>query len=458
VPAAEGPGSAAVPDAVDALEGSGTPPAPSVFALTDPATRRRWARAIAVSLGAVALAGFVTDAVAAAQLLDEAGPGWLALVWPIGGLGLLAAALMQSRFVDRFARLPMLTGLLVGYAAAFAVVGVLFATSAPNGLAAGLAWLLADQMNFLVPLVMWALAGDVFSAGQGVTTFPWISRLLFAGQIAGLAVAAVALALFDGPGLSLAWLLVIPPVVCVAVAIYLPRALRDATTGAGHGRDESSWQSVRDSIAYIRSLPSFEWLLWTSFAVLGAGIVIEFSFLDVAAAEIDGASDLQTFYAGTALIGFVACWLVQVVATPRLLRRWDVAPALAVLPAVTTLAAGVLIVGGATGSVVVAAVGVLLWRLPRWSLDGSARQAALATLPDERRARSAFLIDLVPLAVALIAVPIPIGLSRLVDERWAAPVVAAVLAIVAVVTVRGVRRHWDDTQLSWRLKRRQRLG
>jgi hypothetical protein len=149
---------------------------------------------------------------------------------------------------------------------------------------------------------------------------------------------------------------------------------------------------------------------------------------------------------------------VQVVATPRLLRRWDVAPSLAVLPAVTTLAALVLIVGGATGSVIVAAVGVLLWRLPRWSLDGSARQAALATLPDERRARSAFLIDLVPLAVALIAVPIAIGLSRLVDEQWVAPVVAAVLALVAVVTVRGVRRHWDDTQLSWRLKRRQRLG
>ncbi len=423
----------------------------------DGSERRRWAWSIALALGLVALAGFITDAVAAAQLLDDAGPGWLALVWPLGGLGLLAAAVVQSRYVDRFARLPMLRALFLAYAAAFGVVAILFASSAPTGLAAGAAWLLADQMNFLVPLVMWALAGDVFSAGQGMSTFPWISRLLFAGQIAGLAVAAVAPWIFDGPDWSLAWLLVVPPIVCVGVAVLLPRALRDATTGVGHGRIESVRQSLLDSISYIRSLPSFEWLLWTSFAVLGAGIVVEFSFLDVAASEIEGVGDLQTFYAGTALAGFVVCWLVQVFVTPRVLKRWNVAPALTVLPIFTVAGAAVLVGAGAAGSAALAVVGVLLWRLPRWSLDSSARQAALATLPDERRARSSFLIDLVPLAVALVLVPLPIGLARLTDTFWVAPLVAVVLAAVGTVTVRNVQRHWDDTQLSWRLKRRKRL-
>jgi AAA family ATP:ADP antiporter len=424
----------------------------------DPATRRGWARALALSLGALALAGFVTDAMAAGQLLDDAGPEWLAVVWPLGGIGLLAGTAIQARYVDRFARLPMLRTLCLGYAAAFIAVGVLFATSAPVAPAAALAWLLADQVNFLLPLVLWALAGDVFTAGQAVSTFPWISRLLFAGQIAGMAIAAAAPWVFDGPDLSLAWLLVIPVVVCIGVAIALPRALAGATTGAGHGRAESTRRSIADTVEFVRDLPSFRFLLLASFAALAAGVILEYSFLDIIASRIDGAGDVETFYAGTALAGFVACWIVQVTVTPRVLRRWGVAPALGVLPVVTTIAAAVMIVAGIADAAPTAAAAVLLWRLPRWSLDASARQAALATLPDERRARVSLLTDLFPFAVALLLVPIPILVGRLVGGYWAPAVISIALAAVAIVIVRGVARHWDATMLSWRLKRRRRLG
>jgi hypothetical protein len=428
------------------------------LAIADAATRRRWARGIAVSLGALAVAGLVTDAMAAAQLLDDAGPVWLAVVWPLGGLGLLAAAAVQSRFVDRFARLSMLRALLVAYAAAFGVAGLLFAVPAPTAVAAAFAWLLADQINFLVPLLVWALASDVFSAGQGLSTFPWISRFVFAGQVAGMAIAAVVGWWFDSAGSSLAWLLVIPIAVCAGVAVGLPRALRGATTGVGHGRVQSARESWKEALALVSGLGAFRWLLYTSLAVLAAGVVIEFSFLDVASARILGAADLQTFYATTALGGFMACWLIQATVTPTVLRRAGIASALAVLPVVTVVAATVMVVAGATFSVAAAVAGVLAWRLPRWSLDASARQAALATLPDERRARATFLIDLVPFAVALVVVPIPIGVGRLTDARWVPPVLAVALAAVAVVAVQQVRRRWDDTQLSWRLKRRKRLG
>jgi hypothetical protein len=449
-------------ESVRGVRSAASRPAPAAdgaaLSAADPRARRRWARALALSLGALALAGFVTDAVAAAQLLHGAGPGWLALVWPLGGLGLLAAAALQVRYVDRLARLPMLRTLCVCYAAGFVGVAVLFASTAPTALAAAVAWLLADQINFLLPLVLWALAGDVFTAGQGVNTFPWISRLLFAGQVAGMAIAAAAPRVFDGLDLSLAWLLAIPFVVCVAVAVALPRALREATTGAGHGRAESTRQSVARTIGLVRELPSFHALLWASFAVLAAGVTVEFAFLDIVATRIDGAGDVQTFYAGTALAGFLACWAVQVAVTPGVLRRWGVARALAVMPAMTAVAAVVMIAAGVDDTAAIAVAAVLLWRLPRWSLDASARQAALATLPDERRARVSLLTDLVPLAVALLLVPIPIGLARLTGERWVPAVIATGLSIVAIVAVRGVTRHWDATMLSWRLKRRHRLG
>ena len=31
----------------------------------------------------------------------------------------------------------------------------------------GLAWLLADQLNFLLPLLIWSLAGDEFNVAEG---------------------------------------------------------------------------------------------------------------------------------------------------------------------------------------------------------------------------------------------------------------------------------------------------
>jgi hypothetical protein len=109
-------------------------------------------------------------------------------------------------------------------------------------------------------------------------------------------------------------------------------------------------------------------------------------------------------------------------------------------------------------NVVVALVGLSLWRVVRKSLDASARQTAMATLPDERRTRSSVLLDLMPLSVGyLVFAPIAaFGLS--LDLLWFAPVVALALAVIAIVTSRRIIETWDTTQLSYRLKRRRRMG
>ena len=93
------------------------PPAPQVRARARGEIKATAAGPIAASLarladgagaGAGPLAGFLTEMVGASQMITLAGPGVLVVMYPLGGLGLVVLALLQFRFVDQQARLPML--------------------------------------------------------------------------------------------------------------------------------------------------------------------------------------------------------------------------------------------------------------------------------------------------------------------------------------------------------------
>ena len=102
------------------------------------------------------------------------------------------------------------------------------------------------------------------------------------------------------------------------------------------------------------------------------------------------------------------------------------------LPVLLFAAALIMVIAGVALSLPVTIGALLLWRLPRWSIDSTARQAAQATIPDERRARTSFLIDLVPMATGLIAVAIPIVITLGTHQRWVAPIFAVVFGMGVV--------------------------
>ncbi len=440
------------------IEGNETPRDAGADTSQRSRNRTRWRRALSFAFFALALSGILTDAVAASQLLSGSGPGALAIVWPMGGLGLLLVAGLQTKYVDRFARLSVLKVLAGGYGAVFALVVVLYATSIDEAVPSALAWLLADQMNFLAPLIIWALAGDVFTAGQSTSVYPALTRWLYVGQVTGLLAATVSPFVFDPLDISLQWLLVIPVVGCGAVAMFVPRRLIDAGTSSGHGRAESLLTSLRSTASFLGDLPAFRWMGITTLAVMGAGATVEFAFFDIAVDRYQDAADLQVLYASVTLAAFVSCWVIQSLFTEKVLRRLGIARALQPLPVSGVLATVAFVVAGATGAIVVAVIGLLAWRLPLWSVDMSARQNAMATLPDERRARSSFLIELAPVAVAYLVVAIPITLSWALDLRWIAPALGVAAAFTGLALSRRVVATWEDTQLSYRLKRRKRLS
>jgi hypothetical protein len=421
-------------------------------------SRRAWQAGLAFTLGMVAFAGVLADAIASATLLSKAGPWALAIVWPLGGLGLLGVAYLQSRYVDRFARVPVLAWLLSIYGVAFLLLVVLFAGDMGGSWAPAVCWLLADQMNFLVPLIVWSLAGDVFTAGQGVTVFPKMSRAIYIGQISGLTIATLAPMVFHPSNSELGVWLFAPMLACFSAIVVFPTLLKGATSGVGHGRDESSAESTRATVNYVRELPAFNWLWKASFAVMAGGFVLEFLYFDLTRQRYHTASDLQTVYAGATLAGFVLCAAIQTWVTPRLLQNRGVASSLRVLPVLLVAASLAMVVAGVGLSLPVGIAALLLWRLPRWSIDSSARQAAQATIPDERRARTSFLIDLVPMAAGLIVVAVPIVITLTTHQRWVAPIFAVVFGTIGWRFANRTVATWDDTQLSYRLKRRKRLN
>ena len=98
---------------------------------------KRWTRSIGSAIAVLALAGLLADTVAASQLLADSGPRALAVVWPLGALGMLAVAALLMKYVDRFARLSILVVLCVGYGFAFIIALALFATPLPRSIPAG---------------------------------------------------------------------------------------------------------------------------------------------------------------------------------------------------------------------------------------------------------------------------------------------------------------------------------
>jgi hypothetical protein len=285
-----------------------------------------------------------------------------------------------------------------------------------------------------------------------------MSRWLYGGQVLGFGVATGVGIAANAAGFSLAWLLVAPPVICLLVAVLMPRALRDATTSEGHGRAETSREALRQSFGLLKDLPAFRWLFVGSFAVMAAGAIIEFGFFDIVELKSTRPGTLQALYAGVFLVVIVIAWALQARVAGPALNRVGAGRMLQLLPLMTLVAAVLLVVGGATKVIALAIASTVLWKLPRQSLDNNARQLAMATIPDAQRARLSNLINLVPVAVAYLVVAGPIGLTRLFDSHWVAPLIAVVLGVLAVLAAGRTAKTWDDTQLSYRLKRRKRLG
>lgn len=416
--------------------------------------RRAWPMAMALAL--VSVAGFLTEAVAATQIVSLAGASALFVIYPIGGLGLIALAMLQFKLVDNKARLTVIRIASLLYAAGFVVALALLGAGIVPVLAVAIIYILGDQLNFLVPLLVWSLAGDEFNVAEGRKIFKWIVAWTYGGQIAGLAIATFSPVVLDALNVPLPVLLVIDPIVCVVVGLWLPRVLRGSFAAQGTGKRETFRESVSGAWDFINGVPVWRYFLGASVLTFVGGMTVFLSFM---AGEGDligtDASTLQMYFAGVMLGSLLVCLALQVFFAEGIQERLGIPGVLMILPLATVLGGLLLMVGIASGSLVLVALGLASWFIPRWSIDENARRAALALVPDERRTRVSFLVDLAPVSLGLVIAGPLAALGLALGALWVVPALGVVATLPAIWLMVRVRRGWEESLLNWRLRRRK---
>lgn len=420
---------------------------------------RRRAVPVAVALALVLLAGLVTDTVAAAQVLALAGPGALSIIYPLSGVLLGVMALFQFTSIDSRPRLVMLRVIPAIYGIAFLVaLGVLALGIAP-AVSVSAVWLLGDQIQLLLPVLLWSLAGDVFNADEGRRVFGWILTWTYVGQAVGIGLATSAPLWFGAVGLPLDALLFANPLACIVIALWIPRRMHDAGASKGRVEREPLATSVRSAVAFFREVPAWRSLAATSTLAATAAVLATLGFSTSAEAILGSDADaLQLFIAGTTLVVLVLCVVFAGVFSERLKQSVSTPTRLLVLPVVAVGAGIALALGAAGGWLVVLAVAMTTVGVAAWTVDDGSREEALTLVPDHLRARVSFVIDLGRFSVAQIIAGGLAAIGSMLSMTWITGILASGIAAIAIVPGLRSRRHWDDSMLNWRLRRRKHLS
>lgn len=416
--------------------------------------RRGWPLAVALVL--VFTAGFITEVVASSQMISLAGTGSVLYIYPLGGIGLIALALLQYRFVDHAARLAMLRIAALGYAAVLAIAWIAILAGVVPVFATGVVWLLADQINFLLPVLIWSLAADEFNVAEARKIFGWLVAWTYVGQVLGLTVALLGPLILKPLDLPLPVLLGVAPAACVILGVWLPSAMKKSGAAKGTAQRQTYSEAFADARDFVKGVPVWRNMIIASTLTFIAGTTVIMGFAVGVGDNVGAdAANMQMIFSGAWLAALVICWLIQTFASERIADRLGISVSLIVLPIATAGAAIVLGLGFALQSIPVLIAAISIWRLPRWSIDENARRSALALVPDDKRARISFLNDLMPVAVGLILAAPIVGVGFLTDQFWIAGAIALVIALAAIPFARKVIAGWDDSMMNWRLRRRK---
>ncbi len=416
---------------------------------------------LTIALAVVFAIGFIAEIVAISRFIHLADLEGLVIIYPLGGLGLLAVAFAQVTWIDRIKREKAFVRVTSAYGIFFVIAIVLIANSSErlSLIGTGLAVVLADQVNFLLPLIIWAMLGDHFNAAESRTVFPWVISWRYAGQFIGLIVASAAPLLLTRLDIPLYTLLYICPIGLLGLAIFLPRSLRGRSTNAHQGEIETVQDSIRSAWGFVQGVKAFRAIFITSALVFTAGMALEGTFLTQAADwSGDSESKVQILYGSTLLFVFIICWILQRTSVTKIMERLDIPGSLAILPIAALVGAVTLIAGVQVQQLGIILIGIVAWRVPWWSIDDVARRAAMALVPDQRRARVSFIVDLVPFAIGLILSGVILGITRASGEPIWAPIIAVPCAMAAIPSSRVAIKTWADALLSPQLKRRKRLS
>ncbi len=407
-----------------------------------------------------ALAQKVSEISSLSKFLIDVGPPQFLVVLIVSSSVSIFMTMLQSLLVDRFDRITLVRSISAILGVSFMLLRLLVFLKAPPWLNYGLLYLLSDQQLIFFPMTFWILATDLFDMAQGKRLFPLLSTLGLLGSLTGIAIASLAPLLFINYGIQTDELLTINVLLYGLIYALIGMKLHQVKLRKTQKRAETVQETISEGWNFVREVPAFRYLTIAILAVVVCEIILEYRFYVVSGASIPDTNRYQVFLSlftlgrtltHLALQSSVVRWLMVNI---NLKHLFLIQPLSGLVG--TALMLGVPGLGGAIA-------GLLLQKLPQYSIDETARKSLEGLVPEERRGRVSLFMDSYLIAGGTILGAMITGIVILLGEGlgrsgyfYSYLAIAVVSSLIAIYSVIRMRAVYDNSLLNWRLKRRQR--
>lgn len=407
------------------------------------------------------LAQPISEITAISNFLSEGGVNQILLVWVVDSLVILFVTGLQSLIIDRFSRIDLTRWILFILGMSFIVLRLLFVFGAPGWFNYALLYLISEQQWLFFPLVFWVLANDMFDMTQAKRLFPLIASIGFAGRLAGIGLSAVMPAIMlRVPALKSEELLVVNALVYLLIFIVFMEGTRNVKVRKTVQGRQTTRETLTEGWGFVREVHAFRFLALSILLLLVTGTIIEFHFLVVTDRAFSNPYQYQTFYSLYRLGVTLAAILLQAFVTSRIIARFNLKNLFFVMPlSVLVGTVGAIFQPGLIGGV----IGMVLLKLPQFTIDESTRKSFQTLVPEERRGRVSMFMDSYVYCMgsivgclftgAIVAAGVLSGNSSYFYIYLALALASALFAVWAIFKMRA---SYDVSILNWRLKRRQR--
>ncbi|MFN8377191.1 MAG: Npt1/Npt2 family nucleotide transporter [Anaerolineae bacterium] len=398
------------------------------------------------------------EVVATSGFINTIGVDRIVLVWAIDMTIIVLTSGVYSLFVDRTRRPRLAVRLFMGFALVYVLLYALFMTS-QSPITYAILLIINDQQWLLFPLVVWALANDMFQVSSAKRLFPLLGIAAFTGGIVGNLTAATLAQLI---GLSFSLLLFNAALIFTSGLILYFAMKRVHITVRQSRSQESALDALREGLGFVREVPVYRYLT-VAMILLGIGLnAIEFDFLSTVSNSITNPSNLQTFYGGFKVAVAIGLLVAQAFIAPWLLSHMGFKHIFVVMPLMMVMG---LLCAGLWPGLVGVTLGNYLVRVSKVGVDEPSSRAFQGLVPDERRGRVSAFMDgyLYPIGSIIGSITIAVLLGAAANGTLAASSVrviylslALLAALVALFVASRIRVDYDRSMLNWRLQRRKR--
>lgn len=406
----------------------------------------------------------LSDVVATAGFVSNLGVDKVPVLWIITTLITIFAAGGYILFVDRFSRVNLITGLLLGLAVIYIILLMLFQVGVSEFVTYPILYILADQQFMIMPLAFWALANDAYSVAESQRIFPLVASGAVIGGLAGNGLAAGAAVFLSDKSGSISYILMLSAGLLVLAVVILRLGFKKGSLKARRSRESNSGLrgTFEIGLDYFKNVHS---LRAVGYLMVFAGIVltlVEFNFLSIIDNNVTSDLEFQKFLGIYKAVQTTAVLLFQWFITSRLLMKTSLKNAFLMLPAALTAAS---VVALAVPNLIGAAASRFLSRTVLDAWDDPARKALQGLIPDERRGRIATFMDSYFITSAtIVACLLLVALLSLVGGGMISLGVATkiYLAVAGLAAVGGVasgfymKKVYESSLLNYRLARSKR--